>query len=103
MKHSYTGDHSRPDYDEKITSWLKNKTEPMFGSMSYPVALYHDGFLYRKITGSGLNEYVSICNFLEKIGLVNLLAPDATFRGYDAVFAIPAVKTEMDKIKKQQK
>ncbi|WP_052237754.1 hypothetical protein ACI51Z_13505 [Pectobacterium carotovorum] len=94
MDHRYTRECPRPGYDEKITKWLNEQDDDdnEFGSMPYPVALYHDGFIYRSITGSGLGGYVDVCEFLKELGLVNLLSDDATFRGYDAVFAPKEVK-----------
>lgn len=94
MKHRYTRDCPRPDYDETITEWL-NTLDIDDGMMSYPVAIYHDGYIYRVITGHGMSEYVSIRNFLGEIGLINLIDDAATFRGYDAVMAIPDVKAAM--------
>ncbi|PHI29228.1 hypothetical protein [Budvicia aquatica] len=96
MEHRYTRDSSRPDYDGKITEWLKENDEEV-DMMPYPVAIYHDGFIYRSITGGGLGDYVEISEFLSALGLVNIIAPDATFRGYDAVFAIPAIKAAIEK------
>ncbi len=95
MEHRYTRDCAKPDYDEKITTWLNKKRGGGIDSMPYPVALYHDGFIYRSITGSGLGGFVDICEFLKKLGLVNLIADDATFRGYDAVFAPVHVKVSL--------
>ncbi|EMO4627615.1 hypothetical protein R4Q10_000484 [Enterobacter kobei] len=97
MEHRYTRESERPDYDDKISQWLEQQPEDPWGSMGYPVALYHNGFIYRSITGSGLGDYVGICEFLKRLGLVNLLPDDGTFRGYDAVFAMPAVKTDIAK------
>ncbi|EAA7569123.1 hypothetical protein S700_004847 [Salmonella enterica subsp. enterica] len=94
MKHRYTRDCPRPVYDDKITDWL-NTFDDDDGMMSYPVAIYHGGYIYRVITGHGMSEYVSIRNFLGEIGLVNLIDDTATFRGYDAVLASPEVKTAM--------
>lgn len=97
MKHRYTRECPRPVYDEKITKWLSKQEDDdnEFGSMSYPVALYNEGFIHRSITGDGFGGYVGICKFLKKLGLVNVLADDATFRGYDAVYAPKAVKTAL--------
>lgn len=94
MKHRYTRDCARPEYDEKITEWL-NTFNVDDGMMSYPVAVFHEGFIYRMITGHGLGEYSSIRNFLGELGLVNLIDDTATFRGYDAVMASPEVKRAM--------
>ncbi|MGT3113695.1 hypothetical protein [Klebsiella pneumoniae] len=91
MKHRYTRDCQRPDYDEKITEWLST-FDLDDGLMSYPVAIFHGGFIYRVVTGHGLGEYVSIRNFLGELGLVNLIDDTATFRGYDAVLASPEVR-----------
>ncbi|EMH6403710.1 hypothetical protein AB5B87_003218 [Providencia rettgeri] len=97
MEHRYTRDDCpRPEYDEKLTTWLKGK-ENMYPGMSYPIALYHEGYIYRMILAEGLGEYVSACEYLKKLGLVNLLADDQTFRGYDAVFATVPVKVSMHK------
>ncbi|HIG8794514.1 TPA: hypothetical protein ACYEOW_000738 [Raoultella terrigena] len=95
MEHRYTRECEQPEYDKKISLWLQRQPEDPWGSMEYPVAIYHNGFIYRAIIGSGLGDYVSICEFLKKLGLVNLLADDGNFRGYDAVFAIPAVKIDI--------
>lgn len=97
MEHRYTRECERPDYDDRISQWLEQQPEDPWGSMEYPVALYHNGFIYRAITGSGLGDYVSICEFLKRLGLVNLLPDDGMFRGYDAVFAIPTVKADIVK------
>lgn len=97
MEHRYTRDDCpRPTYDEKITSWLEDK-ENEFPGMSYPIALYYEGFIYRMILAEGFGEYVSACEFLKELGLVNLLADDQSFRGYDAVFATVPVKVAMHK------
>lgn len=96
MEHRYTRECPRPEFDEKITAWLKNKNDEI-DSMAYPVAIFHEGFIYRSITGSGLGDYVSISEFLKKQGLVNLLGDMDTFRGYDAVFAPPEVKVALAK------
>ncbi|MEL5572203.1 hypothetical protein [Serratia bockelmannii] len=94
MEHRYTRECPRPDYDEKITAWLK-KQRSGIDTMSYPVAIFHEGFIYRSITGSGLGDYVSISEFLKKLGLVNLLGDMDTFRGYDAVYAAPETKAAL--------
>ncbi|WP_455811919.1 hypothetical protein [Pseudomonas graminis] len=96
MEHRYTRECPRPEYDEKITEWLKKKTGEV-DSVPYPVAIYYGDFIYRSIKGSGLGDYVSICEFLKKLGLVNLLDDTATFRGYDALFASVDVKIALSK------
>ena len=94
MKHRYTRECPRPAYDEKITEWL-SAFDQDDGMMSYPVAIYHEGFIYRSVTGHGMGDYVSIRKFLGELGLVNLIDDTATFRGYDAVMASPEVKKTM--------
>lgn len=97
MEHRYTRECERPQYDDKISAWLESQAEDLWGAADYPVAIYHNGFIYRAITGSGLGDYVSICEFLKKLGLTNLLTDFQTFRGYDAVFATPEVKSQLVK------
>lgn len=94
MKHRYTRDCPRPEYDARITEWLSTMDEDD-GMTTYPVAVYHDGFIYRVITGHGMSEYASIRNFLGGLGLVNLIDDLASFRGYDAVLAPQEVKSAM--------
>lgn len=86
MKHRYLTETERPEFDQQITEWLSKQCAEM-DSVSYPIALFHDGYLYRSITCSGMSEYVLTTQFLGSIGLVNALASDATYRGYDALFA----------------
>lgn len=86
MKHRYLTETERPEFDLKISEWLSNQSAEI-DSISYTIALFHDGYLYRSITCSGMSEYVLTTQFLGSIGLVNALAPDATYRGYDALFA----------------
>ncbi|WP_097741743.1 hypothetical protein [Escherichia coli] len=95
MKHRYTRECERPDYDEKISLWLEGRPRDPWGAAPYPVALFHNGFIYRAITGSGLGDYVSICEFLKRLGLTNILGDGEVFRGYDAVFALPKVKADI--------
>lgn len=99
MEHRYTRDCPRPDYDEKITEWLNKQSRNGCSSMPYPVAIYHGGYIYRCIKGSGLGDYVSICEFLKSLKLVNMIADDATFRGYDAVFSTIPDKVDLLKRK----
>ncbi|MFJ5341784.1 hypothetical protein ACIPSD_22130 [Pectobacterium sp. CHL-2024] len=86
MKGRYKTDSARPHYDQAITDWLEEHISDG-DMMSYSIALYHDGYIYRSIICSGLGEYVQATNFLNSIGLANALAPDARYRGFDALFA----------------
>lgn len=94
MKDRYTRECPRPEYDKQITEWV-NANGDDFGMMGYPVAIYHDGFIYRVLTGSGLGEYAAIRGFLGQLGLVNLIDDTASFRGYDAVYASQQIKSEV--------
>jgi hypothetical protein len=85
MNHRYLLEMEYPSYDSKITHWLHNQPTEV-DSIPYKIALWHDERFYRSITCSGLGEYVQVTNFLESICLKKFIAPDATFRGYDAVF-----------------
>lgn len=96
MESRYTRDCTRPDYDEKITAWLDEQDEG-FDSIPYPIAIYHQGFIYRAINASGMGDYVSACEFLMELGLVNLLEATETFRGYDAVFSAVSEKIKLSK------
>ncbi|QCT18498.1 hypothetical protein FEM41_02005 [Jejubacter calystegiae] len=85
MKSRYLTETERPEYDALITRWLDEQSTDV-DSIPYKIALYHDGYMYRSITCSGLGEYSSASSFLESQGLVNALKPDETCRGYDALF-----------------
>ncbi|WP_200920612.1 hypothetical protein [Citrobacter portucalensis] len=85
MKSRYLNENELPSYDLAITKWLAEQ-EPDVSSIPYKIAMWHDERLYRSLTCSGMGEYIKASNFLESLGLKNLLTPDATFRGYDAVF-----------------
>ncbi|EJG0604484.1 hypothetical protein CVY58_RS06990 [Cronobacter sakazakii] len=86
MKSRYLTETQRPDFDSAITAWLADNAEDI-ESIPYKIALYSDGYLYRSIICSGLGDYISATNFLESLGLVNVLNADRTYRGYDALFA----------------
>ncbi|WP_312043012.1 hypothetical protein [Erwinia sp.] len=86
MKDRYLTDITPPPHDQIVSDWLKKQSYGI-DSISYKIALFHDGFLYRSIICSGMGEYIQTSNFLCSIDLVNALAPDATYRGYDAIYA----------------
>lgn len=85
MKSRYLNENERPSYDLAVTEWLADQ-EDDFGGITYKIVLWHQEHLYRSITCAGMAEFVVTTNFLGSLGLVNLLASDATFRGYDAVY-----------------
>lgn len=92
MEHRYTRESERPEYDEKISNWLNEyKTHP-WGGPEYHTALYHNGFIYRAITPTGLDGFIKLSMFLNELGLVDILNEMEVFRGYSAVFATPDVK-----------
>ncbi|RNM02385.1 hypothetical protein [Dickeya undicola] len=86
MKHRYLTETEKPGFDDIISNWLAQQDDEIDG-IPYKIALYHDGYLYRSITCSGLGEYVRASRFLESQGFVNALKAEATYRGYDALFA----------------
>ena len=87
MEHRYTQESGKPEFDTKITAWLNTLTPAAGSAIPYPVAICHNGAIYREIIGNGLSDYVSLTGFLRRMGLVNLLRADAKFQGYSAIFA----------------
>ncbi|AFJ46816.1 hypothetical protein [Shimwellia blattae] len=89
MEHNYLLENEKPEFDTRITAWLNSQSDIPWGKIPYPVALCHNGKLYREVIAQGLGEYVSLTAFLRSIGLENMLSSRASLHQYGAVFATP--------------
>ncbi len=78
--------HALPDYDEKISKWLKKQETGITSMVSYSIVICNENRFYREIICSGFGEYVQTCEFLYSLNMDNVLEGDQTLKGYDAVF-----------------
>ena len=76
------------DFDDRIADFLAAMPEVPYPSGVRKIGIKNDAWqVYRAIETVSPIQYLSVCDFLENLGLVDFLDPGETVDGFDSIFA----------------
>ncbi|MBU9320386.1 hypothetical protein KTE24_06905 [Burkholderia gladioli] len=77
-----------PVTDRRIEAFLTSQREPIVHGPPFRIGIRNDDWdIYRTIVVYGPIELSRVCDFLESLGLNDLLDPGETLDGFNSIYA----------------